>query len=148
MEKLYDDLWQTKLAIPFGGVKTHAYFLQSDNGNVLFYNTSHNDEIQQMAELGGIKYQYLSHRDESGDSLQIIRERFNSQLCCHKNEEHIISQSCTVDVIFSDRTTHFSDIEAIPTPGHTNGSLSFLDHSPYGRTYLFTGDTLFRSNEH
>ena len=104
MLKLYEDLWQTKLAIPFGGVHTHAYFLECDEGNVLFYNTNHNDD------------------------------------------EHIISLSSVVDVKFFERTTHFSNIEVIPTPGHTDGSMSFMYRSPYGLRYLFTGDTLFRSN--
>lgn len=52
MKQPYYGLWQTKLEIPFSNVNTHAYFLRCDRGNVLFYNSSHADGIQQMAELG------------------------------------------------------------------------------------------------
>lgn len=146
MKQLYDDLWQTKVEMPFGRVHTHAYFLQCVKGNVLIYNTSNADDIQQMVELGGIKYQYLSHRDEAGKSLKKIKQQFGSELCCHIKEEPIIARSCPVDITFSERAIHFSGIEVIPTPGHTDGSISFLYNSPHGRTYLFTGDTLYQSN--
>ena len=131
MKQLYDDLWQTKIEIPFGNVHTHAYFLKCDKGNVLIYNTSHADEIQHMAELGGIKYQYLSHRDETGASLQSIKEQFGSALCCHIKEEPYIEPSCPVDITFSEQTTHFGGIEVMPTPVHTDGSTSFIHRSPH-----------------
>ncbi len=146
MKQIYEDLWQTKLEIPFGNVHTHAYLLQGNVGNVLVYNTGHADEIQHIAELGGIKYQCLSHRDETGASLHSIKEQFGSELCCHLKEEPSIALSCPVDIIFSEQVTHFFDLEVMHTPGHTDGSISFLYRSPHSRTYLFTGDTLFQSN--
>ena len=146
MKQIYDDLWQTQVEHPFAGLNTHAYFLKCKEGNVLFYNTSHEDEIQEIAELGGIKYQYLSHRDEIGASLQSTKKLFGSALCCHIKEEPHIEPSCPVDITFSEQTTHFGGIEVMPTPGHTDGSISFLYRSPHDRTYLFTGDTFFQSN--
>jgi hypothetical protein len=100
MKKLYNDLWQIRCAIVFGMVRTHAYFLEYQDGNILFYNTGHEDEIQHMAELGGIKYQFLSHRDESGVLLNTINSHFNSLLGCHSKEEHIISSASPVYSIF------------------------------------------------
>lgn len=147
MKQLYDDLWQTAVWHPFSGVNTHAYFLRCAEGNVLFYNTGHADDIRHMAELGGIKYQYLSHRDEVGESLQTIKARFASALCCGSKEQAAVAEFCEVDVFFAERQRHFAGIEVIPTPGHTVGSLSFLYQSPHGLTYLFTGDTLFQSND-
>ncbi|MFV1998122.1 MAG: MBL fold metallo-hydrolase [Acidiferrobacterales bacterium] len=146
MKQIYEDLWQTKLENPFAGVQTHAYYLQCPEGNVLIYNTGHTEEINHIAGLGGIKYHYLSHRDEAGPSLEIIRQRLGSELCCHENEKSAISQLCEVDITFSENTRHFSNVDIICTPGHTNGSISFLYSSPFGRTFLFTGDTLFQSN--
>lgn len=145
MKQLYDDLWQTAVWQPFSGVNTHAYFLCCAGGNVLFYNTGHTADIQHMAELGGIKYQYLSHRDEVGDSLSTIKERFDSTLCCGSQEQAAVEEFCAVDVVIAERQRHFAGIEIIPTPGHTAGSLSFLYKSPHGLTYLFTGDTLFQN---
>ncbi len=146
MKQIYQDLWQTKLEMPFGGVHAHAYFLQCPEGNVLIYNTGHTEEINHIAEMGGVKYQYLSHRHETGASLEIIKQQFTSKLCCHEKEKAVISQSCEVDITFSENIRHFSNIEIICTPGHTNGSISFLYNSPFGRTFLFTGDTLLQSN--
>ena len=99
-----------------------------------------------MADLGGIRYQYLSHRDEAGDSLKVIKELFGSELCCGVGELAAIEAWCEVDAVFSERQRHFAGIEVIPTPGHTKGSISFLYESPCGLTYLFTGDTLFQGN--
>lgn len=148
MKQLYADLWQTQVWQPFSGVNTHAYFLRCTEANVLFYNTGHAADIQHMAELGGIKYQYLSHRDEVGESLQTIKARFASALCCGAEEQAAVEVHCAVDVVFSEREKHVAGIEVIPTPGHTAGSLSFLYPSPHGQVYLFTGDTLFQNNGH
>lgn len=147
MKQLYDDLWQTEVFHPFPGLSTHAYFLRCEDGNVLFYNTSYDYEIQHIADLGGIKYQYLSHRDEVGHSLPVIKERFRSDLCCGLRELPAIESWCDVDKVFSNREKHFAGIEVIPTPGHTQGSISFVYEAPNGLTYLFTGDTLFQGRD-
>jgi hydroxyacylglutathione hydrolase len=89
----------------------------------------------------------LSHRDEAGASLQGIKEQFGSELCCHIKEELSIAKSCPVDIVFIEAIAQLAGIEVIHTPGHTDGSISFLYRSPHGHTYLFTGDTLFKSNE-
>jgi len=146
MKQIYPDLWQTKLEIPFGAVHAHAYVLQCPEGNVLIYNTGHTEEIDHIAEMGGVKYQYLSHRHEAGPSLEIIKRQFGSTLCCDENERAAISESCEVDLTFSENTRHFADIEIISTPGHTDGGTSFLYESPSGQTFLFTGDTFLQSN--
>ena len=121
MNQIHEDLWQTRLETPFAGVQTHAYLLQCTEGNVLLYNTSHADEIRHIAELGGIKCQCLSHRDGTGASLQRIKDQFGSKLICHAEEELLISRSCPVDIIFSERTTRFFDLQVMHTPGHTDG---------------------------
>ena len=146
MKQIYEDLWQTKLEIPFGSVHAHAYLLKSEVANVLIYNTGHAEELDNIADNGGIKYQFLSHRDEIGDSLQVFKQRFSSELCCHMLEEAAISPSCSVDIRFSDSKTLLANIEVLHTPGHTAGSVTFFYKSPFGRKYLFTGDTLFQSH--
>ncbi len=146
MKEIYPDLWETKLEIPFGAVHAHAYFLRCSEGNVLIYNTGHEEEIAHIAELGGIQYQYLSHRHEAGASLETIKRLFSSTLCCDEKERAAISESCEVDLTFSENTKHFADIEIVSTPGHTDGGTSFLYESPSGQTFLFTGDTFLQSN--
>jgi len=144
MKKLYDDLWQTSLDSPFAGVNTHAYFLQCDETGVLIYNTSNVEDLEHISSLGGICFQYLSHRHEAGTSLPAIKSKFNSDLCASSLEQPHINTA--VDVIFIERQFHSTAIEIIPTPGHTDGGLCFYYESPAGLNYLFTGDTFFQSN--
>jgi hydroxyacylglutathione hydrolase len=144
MNKIFDDLWQTKLEHPFVGLNSHAYFLSRENGNVLFYNTSNMNDIEEMLKLDSISFQYLSHRHESGKSLNIIKTILSSRLCADELEEPFIAS--TIDEVFSMRQIHSSNIEIIPTPGHTSGGLCFYYKSPNGQNYLFTGDLLYQSN--
>lgn len=129
-----------------GSLNTHAYFLRRSEGNVLFYNTGNEGDLEEIAELGGIRFQLLSHRDESGPSLNRIKDRFGSRLCCSALEAPIIGKDASVDITLQVEHHHLGDIEIIHTPGHTAGSICFFYKSPYGKSYLFTGDTIFQSN--
>ncbi len=127
-----------------GSLNTHAYFLRRPEGNVLFYNTENEGDFEEMAERGGIQFQLLSHRDESGPSLNRIKDLFGSRLCCSALEAPIVGNDAQVDVTFQVEDHHLGDIDIIHTPGHTEGSLCFFYKSPYGKSYLFTGDTIFQ----
>ena len=129
-----------------GTLNTHAYFLWQPAGNVLFYNTGNDGDLEEIAELGGIQFQLLSHRDESGPSLNRIKDRFGSRLCCSAPEAPVVGKDATVDITFQAEDYHLGDIDIIHTPGHTAGSICFFYKSPYGKSYLFTGDTIFQLN--
>ena len=129
-----------------GTLNTHAYFLRRAEGNVLFYNTGNDGDLEEIAELGGIQFQLLSHRDESGPPLNRIKDLFGSKLCCSALEAPIVGKDTPVDITFQAEDYHLGDIEIIHTPGHTDGSICFFYKSPYGKSYLFTGDTIFQSN--
>ena len=146
MKKIFDDLWQTSLEHPFPGLNTHAYFLKLEEANVLFYNTSNIDDIDEIRKMGGIHTHYISHRHESGKSLSKIKEAFQSKLCASEIEAPFLATE--VEIVVSSRQMHNSVIEIIPTPGHTAGGLCFLFSPLRGRKYLFTGDTFYRSNDH
>ncbi|MGE1003717.1 MBL fold metallo-hydrolase [Ralstonia pseudosolanacearum] len=143
MQQLFPDLWQTRTEHPFHGVTSHAYLLTRPDGNILFYGTGVQEELQPIRDLGGIVRQYLSHRDEAGGALATIKQTFHSALCCHSLEAKAIGSYCPVDVTFDTHETHLGNIEIIPTPGHTSGSTCFVYRSPHGKTYLFTGDTIY-----
>ena len=145
MRQLERDLWQSTLH-QSGILHTHAYFLERREGNVLLYNIGHDQDLDTIAKLGGIRYQVLSHRDESGPSLERIRSRFGSKLCCSARETPFVGRDARVDVIFEEGHRSLEDIDVIHTPGHTNGSICFFYRSPIGKSYLFTGDTIFRWN--
>ncbi len=147
MKQVQPDLWETEPEYPFPGLITRAYLLTRDEGNVLFYNTGHHHEIDAMADRGGVAYQFLSHQDELGETLNVIGERFDARLGGHVNEQEKFARIRRPDVLFDKRETLLGNVEVIPTPGHSPGSVCFLVDSPHGKRYLFTGDTLFLSDD-
>lgn len=143
MKQVQPDVWETDTQSPFPGLKTHAYLLTRDDGNLLFYNTGHEYEIERFAELGGVSRQYLSHEDELGDTLNSIAERYQSLLLGHEREAETFAKVRKPDLTFNRSELHLGNVLVIPTPGHSPGSTCFLVSSPTGKKYLFTGDTLF-----
>ena len=143
MKQIQPDLFETEAESPFSGVYTHAYLLLHGDGNVLFYNTRRLEEIEHMEQLGGVARQYLSHCDELSESLNMIAERYGAELGGHVNELEQFSKFRRPTILFERRDTHLGNIEVIPTPGHSPESTCFYVHSPYGKRYLFTGDTLY-----
>lgn len=144
MKQIQPDLWETEAENPFPGLTTHAYLLTRDEGNVLFYNTALTRELEHMAELGGVAYQLLSHRDEVGDSLNTIANRFGGKLGAHAQEQSDVARIRAPDLLFTQRERILGNIEVIPVPGHSPGSTSFLVEPAHGKRYLFTGDTIYR----
>jgi hypothetical protein len=149
MQQIYADLWQSRAEHPFRNrTTTHAYLLVQPGGNVLFYGmAAHEHELAQITQLGGISRQYLSHRDEAGPGLAMIKERFHSLLCCHVLDADAATPSCPVDLEIRQREVHLGNVEIIPTPGHSPGSVCFLVASRTGKKYLFTGDSIFPDGE-
>lgn len=144
MRQLFEDLWQTDAVYPFGpDVSTHAYLWRRADGNVLFYNTGLEYELDAIEALGGIAWQYLSHRDEVAPTLAVIHRRFGARLCCHQLEAPAAARVQAVDVAFDAPHSPLPGLEVLPTPGHTPGSSCFRVQSAQGLTWLFTGDTLF-----
>jgi glyoxylase-like metal-dependent hydrolase (beta-lactamase superfamily II) len=143
MEKIYEDLYQTHLIKAFDSLNTHAYFLKLPTYNVLFYHTCDKKDIQEIKTMGGINFQYLSHRHEATDSLANLKKQFDHKLCADSCEQAFIETHDNVDIVFNHDEKHH-DIEVIRTPGHTTGGTSYLYNSPItNKKYLFTGDTLF-----
>lgn len=145
MKQIRPDIWETEVENPAQGLYTHAYLLLRNDGNVLFYNTGRTDEIDRMATLGGVAFQYLSHRDELGDSLNTVAKRYGAELGGHIRELEEFSKFRRPTILFERREMHLGSIEVIPTPGHSPGSTCFYVSPPHGKRYLFTGDTLWFS---
>ena len=147
MKQLYPDLWQSN-KYSSGSLSSHAYLLTHPDGNILFYNTNDAGDLDRIEQLGGIRYQLLTHRDEAGASLARIRERFGSGLLCSESESSAIGHYARPDRHFDAGDHQLGDLRVLHTPGHTDGSVCFLYHSPHGKTYLFTGDTFFQWQGH
>jgi hydroxyacylglutathione hydrolase len=152
MRKLFKDLYQTEKEHPIPDlpeVTAHAYLIIREQGNMLFYNTSHKHELEEIQKLGGITHQFLGHWHEAGTSLQTIKQTFGSDLIAHAVEESAMQKQAKTspDVTFLDRTRFADGIDAFHVPGHTPGSAAYFYNSPHGKTYLFTGDTIGMNNE-
>ena len=145
MKRLEEDLWQSTIHRS-GILNAHAYFLERPSGNILFYNTGDEGDLRHMSERGGIAYQLLTHRDEAGPSQTRIRNRFGCKLGCSAIEGPFVSAHGKADLLFETGDDRIEDIDIIHTPGHTAGSICFFYQSPYGKSYLFSGDTIFQRN--
>lgn len=147
MQQIKEGLWQTRVERPAPGLKTHAYLWQRKAGNILFYNTGHSDEIAKMAELGGVSYQLLSHRDELGESLKTIQTRYGSRLGGHKAELNDYRHYVKPSMVFEESGRLFDDIEIIYTPGHSPGSVCFYITLSDSTRCLLSGDTLYLNEQ-
>ncbi|NWO07040.1 MAG: MBL fold metallo-hydrolase [Alteromonadaceae bacterium] len=147
MKQVQPDVWETEAESPFPGLTTHAYLVELPDANVLFYNTGHAHEINEMFKYGGVDYHLLSHRDEVGPSLRDIRQLYGAKLGGHINEGREFAEIQRPDIYFDERGTLIEHIEAIPTPGHSPGSTCFMVQSSTDKRYLFTGDTLYRNGD-
>ena len=145
MKRLYPDLWRTAEEKQFGVLTVHAYLLEHPGGNVLFYNPRSTVDFEEIGDLSGIAHHCLSHCHEVDESLAEVAGRFDSKLCCHALVAPYLPKAVSADVLFDSPPREFlgGDIEVIHTPGHTNNSVCYRYRSPHGKTYLFTGDTIY-----
>jgi glyoxylase-like metal-dependent hydrolase (beta-lactamase superfamily II) len=149
MKKIYPDLWQTAQEKLFGTLNVRSYILEHEKGNVMFYYAPNVDDIQEIKSIGGITHHFLSHCHEVNQSLVNVKEVFQSKLCCHQNVEPYLQGIVVPDLLFGagENEMFFDDIEILYTPGHTSSNLCFYYKSPHGKSYLFTGDTLYLDDE-
>ncbi|WP_078331153.1 MBL fold metallo-hydrolase [Mycobacteroides salmoniphilum] len=143
VRRIRSDLWETRRDSPFPGLTTHAYLWTRPDGNVLFYSPATDADFEVIAELGGVAHQYLSHQDEAGPMLAVVKQRFGSSLHASAHERNEIGEHADLDVAIDERHVDDNGVEAIPTPGHSAGSTSYLVTGADGEKYLFTGDTMF-----
>lgn len=148
MTQIRADLWQTPTESPFPGLTTHAYLWRGPTGNVLFYSPASDADFDAIDALGGVSDQYLSHLDEAGPVLARVAERFNSRLHAPAQEMDAIGRHKHVDEpVEARRHVDANGVEAIPTPGHSNGSTCYFVTGIDGEEYLFTGDTMFPTGD-
>lgn len=142
MKKVFNNLWQNS-RYSSGMLNTHAYVLEREQGNILFYNTGAKNDVSHIESLGGVTLQLLTHRDEVGASQAKFRSLFNTKLGIGTLEASFAQKYSPVDFSFDDSDLAIEDIEIIHTPGHTDGSVCYFYKPKQGKSYLFTGDTFF-----
>ena len=112
----------------------HSYFIKSDAGNWLIDSPSFTpDLVKKFEEMGGIRYIFLTHRDDVADAHRYA-QRFEAKRIIHQLESDAQKDA---EVILEGDETHWIDSGEIHfTPGHTRAHLVLL----WDKKYLFTGD--------
>lgn len=146
MRQIRDDLWETEADAPFPGLTTHAYlWTPPSGGGVLLYSMVDDRHLDELAALGGVAAQYLSHQDEAGPMVARLAERFGSVVHAPAAERSTIEPVVAGPAVWlADHQVDDRGIEVVPTPGHSPGSTCYVVPGAGGARYLFTGDTAYR----
>lgn len=115
----------------------NSYLIKSASGNWLIDSPSYQKSlVKRIAELGGIKYIFLTHQDDVADADRYAAE-FNS---CRIIHEHDLQAQKDAEIVLKGLSDQMIEpgFLIIPTPGHTRGHLVLL----YKNCYLFSGDHL------
>lgn len=123
-----------------------SYFIQHPEGNWLVDSPKYLPHlIRRFEELGGVKYIFLTHRDDVAEASKYAKN-FKSQRIIHRAD--LSAQPDAEIVISGDEPVKLEAIHQvspefliIPTPGHTRGHCVLL----YKNRFLFTGDHLWWS---
>ncbi|MBM3516561.1 MAG: MBL fold metallo-hydrolase [Alphaproteobacteria bacterium] len=115
-----------------------SYLIVRPDGNVLVDSPRFTRPLVERIEaLGGIRYMFLTHRDDVADHRAYARH-FGCARILH--EADLVAETRVVEhlVAGEDPVVLSSDLLVVPTPGHTRGSACLL----YDEAFLFTGDHL------
>ncbi|MEX0268839.1 MBL fold metallo-hydrolase [Leptolyngbyaceae cyanobacterium UHCC 1019] len=120
-----------------------SYFIQRPEGNVLVDSPRFAPPlVKRLEEMGGIRYLYLTHRDDVADH-QKFHDHFNCERVLHKDEINQGTRGVEMQLSGSDPIQLAPDLLIIPVPGHTKGHTVLL----YNNTFLFSGDHLAWSSD-
>ena len=120
----------------------NSYFIKHPEGNWLIDSPRYVPFlIEAFERMGGIRYIFLTHKDDVADADRFAR-RFKSTRIIHEADQDALPEAEWI-VTKYDVVRVSLDVQIIPVPGHTAGSLSLL----YKKKYLFTGDHLWWDRE-
>jgi glyoxylase-like metal-dependent hydrolase (beta-lactamase superfamily II)/ferredoxin len=118
-----------------------SYLVERPDGNVLVDSPRAAEPLlSRMAELGGVRWMFLTHRDDVADHAA-IQQRFGCERILHERDVTSGTRAVERKLTGDEPLALADDLLAIPVPGHTAGSAVLL----YRDTFLFTGDHLMAS---
>jgi glyoxylase-like metal-dependent hydrolase (beta-lactamase superfamily II)/ferredoxin len=119
-----------------------AWFTRRPAGNVMIDSPRFTEALAAPIEaMGGIAVVALTHQDDVADA-QRWAERFGARVWIHADDRR--AAPFATDLLSGlDEVEVQEGFVAVPTPGHTRGSVVWL----LDETYLFTGDSLAWSHE-
>jgi len=115
-----------------------SYLIQRPQGNVLVDSPRFTPPlVKQIEALGGVRYLYLTHRDDVADH-QRFRAHFGCDRILHQDDISQGSRDVEIPLTGEDPVALAPDLLIIPVPGHTKGHTVLL----YQERVLFSGDHL------
>jgi glyoxylase-like metal-dependent hydrolase (beta-lactamase superfamily II) len=121
-----------------------TYLLRRDGDNVLFTTkASVQEDLAALDALGGVQHLLLGDRHHALPPTAKLAKRFGTVLSASTIEAKVLGAAgVQIGRQFEyRRQTLATDLELLPTPGHTRGAFSYL-WTPGKRRFLFIGDTL------
>lgn len=115
-----------------------SYFIQRPEGNVLVDSPRFAPPlVKRLEALGGVRYLYLTHRDDVADHAK-FQAHFQCDRLLHADD--LTSGTQGVEIKLSGQAPYqlAPDLLIIPVPGHTKGHTVLL----YANKFLFSGDHL------
>jgi len=115
-----------------------SYFIQREAGNILVDSPRFTSSLaKQLEKLGGVRYLYLTHRDDVADH-QKFHQHFNCERILHLDDIQESTQEVEIKLSGTETVELAPDLTIIPVPGHSKGHTVLL----YKNQFLFTGDHL------
>ncbi|PSN17105.1 MBL fold metallo-hydrolase [filamentous cyanobacterium CCP5] len=115
-----------------------SYLIVREEGNVLVDSPRFAPPlVKQIEEMGGIRYLYLTHRDDVADH-QKFHDRFGCDRILHQDDIGSGTRGVEKPLTGTDPISLAPDLLIIPVPGHTRGHTVLL----YREKFLFSGDHL------
>lgn len=115
-----------------------SYLIVRNGGNVLIDSPKFNAQlVKQIENLGGIKYLFLTHKDDVADHA-LFQKHFGCERIIHLDDVTAETKDVETKIQGEEEIALTEDLIAIPTPGHTKGHMVLL----YKNKFLFTGDHL------
>jgi glyoxylase-like metal-dependent hydrolase (beta-lactamase superfamily II)/ferredoxin len=115
----------------------NSFFVKHPQGNWLIDSPKYISHlVKQIEALGGIKYIFLTHRDDVADADQYAT-KFGAERIIHSADADA-APGAEILIEGQEPQQFHPDFKIIPVPGHTRGHMVLL----YKNDFLFTGDHL------
>lgn len=115
-----------------------SYLIQRAEGNILIDSPRFAAPlVKRLEEMGGVRYLYLTHRDDVADH-QKFHDHFKCDRLLHTDEINSGTRDVEVKISGAEVFQLADDVVIIPVPGHTKGHTVLL----YQQKFLFSGDHL------
>lgn len=115
-----------------------SYLIVLPEGNILVDSPRFTPPlVKRLEEMGGIRYMYLTHRDDVADHKK-YREHFGCQRILHTDDITSGTRDVEIQLTGTEPYQLTPDLLILPVPGHSKGHTVLL----YKNLFSFTGDHL------